>query len=1055
MRVPVYRTAGCAAFVMLLITATHTSAQQMYPRPNLLAISPAGGQSGETVEVRITEHFELNHATGLVFSHPGITARQKMTEPDRFYEKPRPATNSFIVTIAAGTPPGIYEVRALSRYGATNARRFVVGSGTETAEQKDNNSIEKAGHLEIGTTVNGTFGADYDYFRIAAKKGQRLIIDCLSERIDSRGDPVLTILDANGKILRRVHDTVGRDPVADFSPPADGDYFLRVNDLIYTSGGGNGTAPYRLSVSAGPWIDFIEPRVAKRGTQQQFTLYGRNLGGSLSNVRLSGQQLEKLTVKIPVPNKSETAESFSQFVVEPVETAIETFTYRHNVNGTQSNPVRIVLSHNDLAAETEPNDTVEEAQQITAPVELYGHFDKAGDIDSFTFTAKEGERRCIQVDSQQLGCPTDVALVIQQLTKKEDGTVLVRDLKSVDDQPKPRSPFRFNYISEDPSVMFTAPADGTYRVIVRDQFGGASSSLPHAYRLSVRNETPDFRLLAAAGLEVGQNGNNNQNLTPRSCVIRRGAAGEVMVYAYRLDGYDGEIRVHAEGLPKGVTAEPAVIGPGMDVASVVIHADEKAVQWIGPVRILGEASIDGQQISRTARPAHIVWANMNNQTAPARLVSHLMVTIDEETTFPGRIDLGSKSLRMARGGKIELTAKFVKQGEVSGNIACQVYGLPSQIGRVNLSLNSNGTEAKGNLDIRQDCPPGSYSVFLRGDVNQNFRLYEEQAEAAKEDQQRIAKISQQLDQEYSKADQEKRTVERDYQRASQARATAVGKQSATQRTAQQSEQELKKAQTQLTAAEMSLKQAIKTVEEVTARLEAAADEEAKKKIQTELQSAMQAREKQETSLAVAKKQHDQSMQSDTKAKQGLVAATKAVDEADQKLKQTDEARKKAGEKQQQATKDRDLGRQKKREADQYAQRSAQVAQQRQKRFYAYSEQITLEVVPYPFTLKLATQDIQVQAGQKSELTATVEREFDFADAVTFTLQPPRGVGGLSLSRNAQIQKGQDDGKFELTAAAYVKPGTYEAEIIARIRFNNRQLEQRLPIRLTVNAAPES
>ena len=64
--------------------------------------------------------------------------------------------------------------------------------------------------------------ADVDYFRFNAQAGQRLILDCAAYRINSRLDAVLTLYNSAGEELERSHDYVRRDPLIDFTVPADG-----------------------------------------------------------------------------------------------------------------------------------------------------------------------------------------------------------------------------------------------------------------------------------------------------------------------------------------------------------------------------------------------------------------------------------------------------------------------------------------------------------------------------------------------------------------------------------------------------------------------------------------------------------------------------------------------------------------------------------------------------------------------------------------------------------------------------------------------------------------
>src|SRR5829696_3465309 len=128
------------------------------PATRLLTVSPAGGKSGTAVEVTVSGQ-EVLKAREMRFSHAGIEATSK-------------DTNRFEVTIAKDVPPGIYDVRLVGKYGASNPRAFAVGVLKEIAEAK--NSKETPQAIQLESTVNGqTESNAVDYYQFEAKAGQR------------------------------------------------------------------------------------------------------------------------------------------------------------------------------------------------------------------------------------------------------------------------------------------------------------------------------------------------------------------------------------------------------------------------------------------------------------------------------------------------------------------------------------------------------------------------------------------------------------------------------------------------------------------------------------------------------------------------------------------------------------------------------------------------------------------------------------------------------------------------------------------------------------------
>ncbi|HYT95430.1 MAG TPA: hypothetical protein VEL76_42315, partial [Gemmataceae bacterium] len=97
--------------------------------------------------------------------------------------------------------------------------------------------------------INGRIGKkrDLDHFVFAAKKGQAIRFETKARRFGtplcSSLHAVLDVLSTKGAVLVSNDDTHGKEAALVFTPPADGDYVLRVRDL--NSKGGD-TAIYHI-----------------------------------------------------------------------------------------------------------------------------------------------------------------------------------------------------------------------------------------------------------------------------------------------------------------------------------------------------------------------------------------------------------------------------------------------------------------------------------------------------------------------------------------------------------------------------------------------------------------------------------------------------------------------------------------------------------------------------------------------------------------------------------------------------------------------------------------
>jgi hypothetical protein len=175
------------------------SALAQLPVTQLTSVFPSGGKPGSAIEVTLGGN-DLEDVDRLVFSHPGITAAAKMSTPNEFEKTPKPVPSQFTVTIASDVPPGIYEVTAIGRFGMSNPRSFAVGTLNELSDSAGNNAADKPLEVTVGSTINGRVEQNaYDFLKLPLKQGERVVIDCSAERLDSRLDATIVLINSAGR----------------------------------------------------------------------------------------------------------------------------------------------------------------------------------------------------------------------------------------------------------------------------------------------------------------------------------------------------------------------------------------------------------------------------------------------------------------------------------------------------------------------------------------------------------------------------------------------------------------------------------------------------------------------------------------------------------------------------------------------------------------------------------------------------------------------------------------------------------------------------------------
>jgi hypothetical protein len=145
------------------------------------------------------------------------------------------------------TVPGELGVQTVSLNAdgrATNPAPLVVTDKPLVTEQEPNDTPKQATRLPVPGGANGRIGTkrDLDHFVFAAKKGQAISLTIYARRfgspLQSQLDSALDVMTPDGKVLASNDDANGKDAAITFTPPADGDYVVRVRDLNNKGGDG-------------------------------------------------------------------------------------------------------------------------------------------------------------------------------------------------------------------------------------------------------------------------------------------------------------------------------------------------------------------------------------------------------------------------------------------------------------------------------------------------------------------------------------------------------------------------------------------------------------------------------------------------------------------------------------------------------------------------------------------------------------------------------------------------------------------------------------------------
>jgi len=728
------------AAVLALAAIAAVPAVAELPQPLLTAIHPAGGQRGTEVTVTIAGP-DLDDVRGLLFSHPGIIARPVLAEPTEFDPEPRPVPGKLVVAIAADVPPGIYDAAAVARFGVSNVRAFAVSATPQVVKEKDCDSAAAALAVPAdGAVAARTTAAKADHYALELAAGQRIHLEVWCRRLDSRMVPVLSLVDPSGREIAVARGTRQDDPFIDVAVPAAGRHVVRVHDLF--ASGGDETF-YRLVCSTGPWVDFVFPPAGRAGETTRVEVFGKGLpGGSPALIEGGNEGLEQVVVdaRMGAPAAGATAR-FAWRLFAPRDAAAPLADLSGGVLDAAAQPPAALAVTAPVIREHEPNDDPAAPQALEIPGAVAGRFQPRRDRDWYSFTAKAGDVFWLEVTSARYGLPTDPALLVESLSTDAAGRPVGKEVASADDGPAEFAGPLVDRPSADPLLEFRAPADGTYRVLVRDLAADSHAAPHHVYVLEARRPTPDFEVVALLSHPNRADG-NRQQLAAASLPI--GGALPVDILVVRRDGFGGDVVIEAEGLPAGVSAPPLSIPGKANRGTLVLTAADGTAPFAGTFRITGKSRIGEADVARTARPAMLRW-NVDNQNQPqlVRMVREIPLAVIPDAA-PLTVTEQDRAVReTARGGKLSVPLAPVRRPGAKGAVSLTAPGLPGELKVVEVKIEEAATAATAEIDVDPKLPPGEYRIVLRGVAKTAFARNPEAAARLKADAERVAGIAQQ------------------------------------------------------------------------------------------------------------------------------------------------------------------------------------------------------------------------------------------------------------------------------------------------------------------------
>ncbi|MDA1230088.1 MAG: PPC domain-containing protein [Planctomycetota bacterium] len=682
--------------------------------PVLNTVFPASGQSGTSVEVAVSGS-NLKELETLHCGVPGVQCEQS-------------TPNCFRLTIPADAQPGLYDVWAVGDNGVSAPRTFAIGNRPEQTEIEPNESTSDATIVPLNNVINGQIdkAGDVDCFRFEAKEGQRVVVECWAERMDSRLRAVLEIYDSSGKRIAVNRGYFGLDPLIDFRVPTNGVFVVKVHDLISS---GSAEHYYRLDIDTGPRVAFSIPTVVERGKHSRVTLYGWNLKqgdapavpqpserGSSSDTTLNRPIDDFDSIEVEIPASLAEASWPLPVGLQPAQAVLAGAAFPFCLPGSHA-PVLIGITDVPVIMDQADNHSPMSAQMVSVPCDVSGQLVAGDERDWFAIDGRRGEVFFIEALGQRIGSPVDLQISVHgnpEALSQANGAVL--------DQPVVLSQFAdetrtlenaFSTSHLDPAGRFVCPADGRFLIAVQNLTGGLYADPRRTYRLCLRREEPDFQIVA-----IPQSGN------PVGLNLQRGGREALQLLAIRRRGWEGSIRVSAKELPGGVECPDVWLGPNVHRTTLVVSADPNAAELFGELRLQAHAEDGAQEIRREVHGGTIVRPGTPNGWG--RIVSKIPLAISGDSrlriTANGHETVehhlyGVLPAKHSPGGVLDVALRIERdEAEHQAPVKLIGTGLPDLIPNQSAIIPADQATGYLSFQLPPTLPTGRYSLVIRAET---------------------------------------------------------------------------------------------------------------------------------------------------------------------------------------------------------------------------------------------------------------------------------------------------------------------------------------------------
>jgi hypothetical protein len=209
------------------------------PAPRVIVALPLAVEMGKTARITLRGQ-RLDSVSQIQVQEPKSTGKvrgpgKKVPVPNQAnVEKVGDSEVEIEITVSKEAPGSVVPFVVIGPGGESKPHQLIIKDCVPIVVEKEpNDGFKQAQPITLPCAIEGSIrqAQDVDAFRFEGKRGDRVVFDLQANRFGSPLDGILTLYDADGRVVASADDSPGSlDPILEATLPGDGTYYVALID---------------------------------------------------------------------------------------------------------------------------------------------------------------------------------------------------------------------------------------------------------------------------------------------------------------------------------------------------------------------------------------------------------------------------------------------------------------------------------------------------------------------------------------------------------------------------------------------------------------------------------------------------------------------------------------------------------------------------------------------------------------------------------------------------------------------------------------------------------